>query len=130
MPQISDTIYSDFSLSFIPHPETGELALVTNAKAVIQAFKTLVLTNYYERFQQPFLGSNARAYLFENIDSITASHLRDEIIRLADSDPRVNLISCTVTPEFRTSGYNVIMAFGVNTQTEPVTIKFFLQRLR
>jgi phage baseplate assembly protein W len=130
MPQIADIIYSDFNVVFAPHPETGALARVTNANSVKQAFRNLILTNYYGRFRQPFLASNIRAYLFENPDSITAAHIRDEVIRLAAYDTRVNLIECTVTPELADAGYNIVITFSVVTQTEPIVIKEFLERLR
>jgi hypothetical protein len=130
MPQIKDIIYSDFNLAFAAHPETGDLVLVTNAAAVTQAFKTLVLTNYFERFWHPFLASNVRAYLFENPDGITASHIQDEIIRVAGTDERVHLISCTVTPELAYAGYNIVITYSVVSQTEPVTVSFFLERIR
>jgi phage baseplate assembly protein W len=130
VPQIKDVVYSDLDISFVAHPETGELNRLTNANAVTQALKTLVLTNYFERFQQPFLASNVRAQLFEPFDSITASYIRDEIVRVVSNDPRASLLSCTVTPELSSDGYNVVITYSVTSQTEPITITFFLERLR
>lgn len=131
MPAIKDVIYSDFSIVFSRHPTTGNLSVVQNIDSVIQAIKTLIFTNYYERFKQPFLGSNLRHYLFEPCDSIVASHIRDEIIRLVSMDSRARLISCIVTAELSTvAGYNVMLEIAVNTQSEPVKISFFLEKIR
>ena len=72
-------IYSDFDLSFAANPVTGDISKKTDANAVKQSIKTLVLTRFTERPFQPRLGSPIYGLLFENIDVVSANRLQLEL---------------------------------------------------
>lgn len=88
----SDTVYSDFNITFLPDPVTGDLQKVENDDAVKQSIRLLVLTALNERAFQPGLGSNLRQMLFEPLDDITTTILvktMADVIR--QFEPRVEL---------------------------------------
>lgn len=69
----SPIIYSDFNISFLPDPVTGDLQRVENDAAVRQSIRLLVLTAINERVFQPGLGSTLSQLLFEPLDEITTT---------------------------------------------------------
>ena len=86
-------LYSDLDLSLNLHPVKMDISPVTDVRAVRNAVKNLVLTNFGERPFQPKLGSNVTALLFENTDQFTAIMMKKEIYRLLeDHEPRICLL--------------------------------------
>ena len=57
--------YVDFDLSFKKSPlyENGDILLVTDADAIEQSIKTLLLTNKYERPFKPSMSGGSREFL-------------------------------------------------------------------
>jgi phage baseplate assembly protein W len=89
------------------------------------------LTNFYERPFQPFLGSNIRALLFELVDSVVAASLERQITEtITNYEPRVGIQNITAIPSPDENGYNVRMVFFLVNNPNPVTINFFLERIR
>ena len=123
--------YSDLDLNFTVHPVKKDINKHTDALAVINAVKNLILTNHYERPFQPELGSNVRKLLFENLDVITAAALEKEITQtLNNFEPRVTVLGIIVSPDFDNNSFNVTLQFNIINRTEPVTISFLLERIR
>ena len=84
--------YSDLDLNFTIHPVKKDINRYTNEAAVVNSIKNLILTNHYERPFQPDIGSNVRRILFENMDTITATTLQNEIAQtIRNYEPRVNI---------------------------------------
>jgi phage baseplate assembly protein W len=91
----------------------------------------LILTNHYERPFNPNIGSNVRKLLFENVDIITATALEREISQTIENyEPRVRLSKVYVNADFDNNGFKVRMDFFVVNKTDPITINFFLERIR
>lgn len=77
MAKITNSIvYRDFDFRFLAHPITGKLSLRTNAEAIKQALKCLILTNLYERPYLPSFGSRVKMSLFDNYTAFTESDIR------------------------------------------------------
>jgi len=57
-------VYKDIDLTFAAKP-SGEIFKKTDAAAVKQAVKNLMLTNHFEKPFQPTFGANLRDLLFE-----------------------------------------------------------------
>jgi phage baseplate assembly protein W len=99
--------------------------------AVINSVKNLILTNHYEKPFQPEIGSNIQKLLFENMDNITASAISREIEQtITNFEPRVKIIAINVSPNFDNNAFSVGMEFYIINRTEPITIQFFLERVR
>lgn len=123
--------YTDLDLNFGIHPVKKDILKQSGERAVINSIKNLVLTSHYERPFQPELGSNLRRMLFENMDIITAGAIEREITQTIDNfEPRAKVSKVTAVPDFDNNGYSVSMEFFINNLTNPITITFFLERIR
>ena len=123
--------YSDLDLNFTVHPVKKDINKFTGEMAVIHALKNLIMTNHYESPFHPEIGGNVRALLFENMDTITASALQTEITRTIENfEPRVKILNVSVKPDYDNNAFGVTLSFNVINRTEPVTIRFLLERIR
>jgi phage baseplate assembly protein W len=131
MASIISRKYSDLDLNFTIHPIRKDINKYVNEQAVIHSVKNLLLTNHYERPFNPDLGSNIRRMLFEPMDNITAANIEREIREtIANFEPRVQIITVQVAPNFDQNAFSVYMEFNIVNRTEPVSIRFLLQRIR
>ena len=123
--------FRDLDLSLTLHPIRKDINLHRNEYAVINSVKNLVLTNHYERPFQPDLGSNIRRLLFENVDSIIAAQIEREIEEtITNFEPRVEISKVTTVASPDENKYNVELEFFVINNPNPITINFFLERIR
>ena len=123
--------YSDLDLNFTIHPVKKDINRNIGEMAVINSVKNLILTNHYERPFQPDIGSNVRRLLFENLDNITATSIESEIRQtILNYEPRVNISKLNVVADYDNNGFNVLMQFFIANRTTPITINFFLERIR
>ena len=123
--------YSDLDLNFAIHPVKKDINRNIGERAVINSVKNLILTNHYEKPFQPNIGSNIRRLLFENLDNLTGTTIESEIRQtILNFEPRVNISKLNVVADFENNGYRVIMEFFVSNRTTPITINFFLERIR
>jgi len=126
-----NTGFSDLDLNFTIHPIKKDINRHINETAVVNSIKNLILTNHYEKPFQPDIGSNVRRILFENMDTITATTLQNEIAQtIKNYEPRVNISKLEVAPDFENNGFKVYMEFFVVNVTNPIIINFFLERIR
>lgn len=123
--------YKDLDLNFNIHPIKKDLVKSIGERAVINSIKNLVSTNHYEKPFNPSFGSNLRRLLFENIDKFTASLIEREISEVIQNfEPRARVRSVIVSPTVDQNGFNVQLEFFIVNQTDPLTITFFLERIR
>jgi len=123
--------FSDLDLNFTMHPVKKDINRHINDVAVVNSVKNLILTNHYERPFRPDIGSNVRRILFENMDAISATTLQNEIIQtIKNYEPRINVSKLVVSPDYENNGFTVYMEFFVINRTTPITINFFLERIR
>jgi phage baseplate assembly protein W len=134
MPTITTNVarsYKDLDLLFNVHPIKKDINKHTAEMAVINSVKNLILTNHYERPFQPELGSNVSKLLFENLDFVTASSLEREISQtISNFEPRANVYRITAIPDYDNNCFSIDMEFTIINRTEPITITFFLDRVR
>lgn len=123
--------YLDIDLNFINHPIRGDISAHKDAKAVINSVKNLILTNHYERLFQPEIGSNIRKMLFEPLDDITAIMVEREIREVIKNyEPRADIHALVVKASPDYHSLEVTMTFFMINRTEPITIRFLLERIR
>jgi phage baseplate assembly protein W len=90
-------VWKDLNMNFTKHPLTDDVNRVYDVESIKRSLKNLMLTNYGERPFQPWLGSNIQALLFEQMDPLTISMLRDQIEMLIENfEPRVQIINLEV----------------------------------
>jgi phage baseplate assembly protein W len=123
--------YKDLDLNFTIHPVKKDINKLTAERAVVNSIKNLVSTNHYEKPFNPSFGSNLRRLLFENTDKFTASLIEREITEvIRNYEPRATVSSVIVSPRVDENGFNVQLEFFVVNRTDPLTITFFLERIR
>jgi phage baseplate assembly protein W len=123
--------YKDLDLNFLIHPVRKDINKHKDEMAVINSIKNLMMTNHYERPFQPDLGSNVRRLLFENLDKITAISMEREIRQVIENyEPRAQIKNLDILPDLDNNGFSVRMEFYIMNMTDPVTINFFLERVR
>lgn len=123
--------FKDLDLNFNIHPIKKDINKHTKEMAVINSVKNLILTNFYERPFQPDLGSNVRRLLFENIDTIVAAQLERTVSEtIQNFEPRAQVIKVTAIPAPDENKYKMRLEFYVINNPNPITINFFLERIR
>lgn len=123
--------FKDLDLNFTIHPIKKDINVHSDHYAVINSLKNLVMTNFYERPFQPELGCNLRRLLFENVDMIVASnieHVIEETVK--NYEPRVEIKNIIALPDPDNNKYNIEIQFYIVNISEPITIKFYLERIR
>jgi len=133
---VRDKDYSDLDLDFIAHPATKDVVKKTGVDAIRRSVRNLILTNFYDRKFRHYIGSNAQKILFDNINPLTATYLKNAIVETIENlEPRVALINdrnngvfVKVAPDY--NGYQVSISFTIVNTGEPATITLFLERLR
>lgn len=123
--------YKDLDLDFFPHPVRKDINKKVDESAVIQSLKNLILLNHYEKPFHPEIGSNVRKLLFEPLDSITANILAKEIRNVVENfEPRVQLENVYAIANDEENAFEITLEFFLVNAPEPLTIQFFLERLR
>jgi phage baseplate assembly protein W len=123
--------YKDLDLNFRAHPVTKDVVKRTGNAAIIGALRNLILTNLYEKPFQPSFGSRVRGLLFEDVSFITANILQTEISNvIANFEPRVGVDAIRVQANPEQNRYDVAIRFFINNLEAPVTINFFLEKVR
>ena len=93
--------FKDISMTFQANPLNGDLIGLKNENAIARALRNIVFTLPGEKFFDENFGSHISASLFENIDDITASAIKDDIIQsINNNEPRVDLQRVTIYPNF------------------------------
>jgi len=126
--------FKDLSVTFGAHPNTDDLLVVKNDKAIKIALQNLVMTKRGERPFNSNLGSRVSELLFDLLDYGTAASLRDEIVILINKyEPRVNLTDVIVTPDEGNNAFEIYIEFeiiGREVEGAPLSTEFLLRRTR
>ena len=84
--------FKDISATFQINPLNRDLIQLKNANAIARSIRNLIMTVPGERPFNPVLGSQVTSLLFENLDKLTASSIKSEIINtLTNFEPRIRL---------------------------------------
>ena len=129
--RISKT-FRDISMSFKVNPLNDDLIAIKNQTAIARSLRNLVLTAPGERFFNENLGSNVNNLLFENMDDVTASSIKDEIQNTINNyEPRVKLLKTIVSPNFETLEFDVVIKYEIiGVEAQPQQLSFALEPAR
>jgi len=106
--------FKDVSMSFKVNPLNSDLIALKNASAISRSIRNIVFTTPGEKFFQPTFGSRVSQMLFENMDEITSLTIQDEIENsIRRFEPRVNLRSVRVNPDFDSNQYDVVITYQI-----------------
>jgi phage baseplate assembly protein W len=123
--------YQDIDLSFQKNPITRDIFTLTDAEAVRKSVKHLVLTKFFERRLNPYIGSTVYMQLFENITPYTLANLRRSIIDVINNfEPRAELLSVNINPDIDNNYIEVNISFYIINLPEVYDVKITVERLR
>ena len=124
--------FKDISMTFQSNPLTNDLIALKNESAIARSIRNIVFTLPGEKFFNENFGSRVSRSLFENIDQISASIIKDEIENSINNfEPRVSLIDVQSIPDYDNGGFNVIIIYRVVGADIPSQqLEFVLQPTR
>ena len=106
--------FKDISMSFQTNPLNDDLIALKNSSAIARSIRNIVFTQPGEKFFNPNFGSRVSESLFDNIDNTSADVIRDEIRNsIRNFEPRVNLLSVIVRPNFDFNEMNVTIKYEI-----------------
>ena len=124
--------FRDISMTFQNNPLNSDLIVLKNETAIARSIRNIVFTLPGEKFFNPNFGSRVSRSLFENIDQISASIIKDEIENSINNfEPRVSLIDVQTIPDYDNNGFNVNIVYRVVGADIPAQqLEFVLQPTR
>jgi len=126
----SDRFYSDIDLSF-KKKRNGDIFKKTDANAVKQAVKNLILTNHYEKPFSPFFGCNIRDMLFELGDQFLDFEIKQKIkLAIRNYEPRADVLDVSTNYRDYANSLDVSITFLILSTNETITLETEISRLR
>ena len=124
--------FRDISMTFQSNPLTNDLIALKNETAIARSIRNIVFTLPGEKFFNPNFGSRVSRSLFENIDEISASNIRDEIATsIVNFESRVSLIDVQTIPDYDNGAFNVNIIYRIVGADIPAQqLEFVLQPTR
>ena len=124
--------FKDLSASFENNPLNNDLIGLRNENAIARSVRNLVQTIQGERPFQPVLGSNVQNLLFDNMDKLTASSIKQEIINTIENyEPRVEIGEVTVEPNYDNNEFHVsVQYYIVGIDVPEQELSFVLESTR
>lgn len=123
--------YTDIDLTFQAKPSSGEIFKKTDAAAVKQSVKTLVMCNTLEKPFRPTFGGDVRGQLFELAYKGKDALIRQKIIKnIQFYEPRAEVISLDVDLQPDQNALSLVLKFKVVNTEEEVEFTTTLSRLR
>ena len=124
--------FKDISMTFQSNPLNEDLIAIKNENAIARSLRNIVFTKPGEKFFNESFGSRISESVFENIDSITATIITDEIREsITNYEPRVNLESVNAFPDYDNNSFNVTITYDVVGSEIPTQeLQFVLQSSR
>ena len=124
--------FKDISMTFQSNPLNDDLIAIKNENAIARSLRNIVYTLPGEKFFNQSFGSRITESLFENIDSITATVIVDEIRESINIyEPRVKLIDVKAFPDYENNGFDVIITYDViGAEIPRQELQFVLQSSR
>jgi phage baseplate assembly protein W len=124
--------FKDISMSFQVNPLNLDLIALKNETAIARSVRNIVFTLPGEKFFDSNFGSRISNSLFENVDQISASIIRDEIRNsITNYEPRVELIDVQTTPDYDNASFDVLIQYRIiGADVLPQQLEFVLQPTR
>ncbi len=118
--------FSDFDFGFTP--AVADIKTVEDEASINQSIKNILLTNRGEVFFDPLFGSGIRQLLFEKMNIITETLLKDEITySIENYEPRVEINNITIDPDYDNLTYSVSIDYIIVKLNTLGTVDISLQ---
>lgn len=112
--------FKDIDLSFMPHPVSGDIRVLSNEEAIKRAVRNLVQTIDGERPFQSNLGTDVTRSLFDFVDYGTASVITQQIFDvLRGFESRIANTVVRVDPKPDENTFEVFISYDIIGQSFP-----------
>jgi phage baseplate assembly protein W len=123
--------YRDIDLDFLIHPMTKDIVARSDVDAINGSIIRIIRTQRGERVFQSAFGSTIYHSLFEPMSLETRVILEGAIEQaIRRFEPRCELKGVQVEAEPDRNGYTVTIIYVPINEGDPVSVNFFLNRLR
>ena len=124
--------FRDISMTFQRHPLNDDIIALKNEQAIARSVRNIVFTTPGETFFDEDFGAKINEALFENIDSISANVIQQEIRQsITNYEPRVNVRGVKVNPNYDNNEFNVTIVYEIiGADVPPQELQFVLQQTR
>ena len=123
--------YKDLDFTFKQNPNTNDVGIKKDNAAVIQSCLNILRTNHGERPFQYEFGANLRAYLFENMNNITAANIGTSVnTALANYEPRIKVLNTNIQTRPEDNEVFIKVTGKVISTNEIIDISTTIERLR
>lgn len=126
-----DRIYKDIDCSFTPNPTTGDIYKSTDANAVRQSVKNLLMTEKGVMPFRPYYGAGLEDMLFSLSTDLDEDDIEQRVRSTIDNyEPRAELrdVKVAIRPDYNSADITII--FGVVNTTKVVTLGLTIARVR
>ncbi len=124
--------FKEIIMSFQVNPLNLDLIALKNETAIARSVRNIIFTLPGEKFFDSNFGSRISNSLFENVDEISASIIKDEIRNsITNYEPRVELIDVQTTPDYDNASFDVLIQYRIiGADVPPQQLEFVLQPTR
>ena len=128
---IKQAIFSDIDLNFTRHPITDDISRKTDAAAVNQALRNLILTANYERPFNSNLGSPIRGLMFEPYSPMLRIMLKTVVEQTIENfEPRISLQDVIISPDDSNNSLEISIYYYILNSTALQSFQMTLERTR
>ena len=125
-------LHLDIENNFIQHSSfksnQNDIRVDYDSQAVRNSIRNILTTRPYSKIYSPTFGSKLESYLFEGISEFRASLIGREINSiLTKYEPRINITSITVFPNFNSNSYSVQLEYSLVDNNLIDTLEILLQ---
>jgi len=123
--------WADLDLNLTLHPIRKDIVMLRDDKAIKNAVKNLLQSNFYDRPFQSTVGANLRGLLFEPNDAITRICMRENIKEvLSKHEPRIRLQGLYVEDASQGNSFKITVLFQILESSAETEVEIILRRLR
>lgn len=124
--------FKDISLSFQPHPVTGDLPVLKNERAIMRSVRNIVQTIPGEKFFAPDFGSDVYGQLFElstpNVKTLIELQIQES---LENYEPRIDNVEVFANSRPDRNEFDVTVTYDiVGQEFPPQNYTFILKSTR
>ena len=106
--------FKDISMSFQVNPLNNDLIGLKNETAIARSVRNIVMTLPGEKPFNENFGSKVSGLLFENMDSLVATQIEDEIRQsIANYEPRVRVRRIDSVPNYDDNAYYCTIVYQI-----------------
>ena len=123
--------FLDVDLTFKRNQITNDVRVKSDAVAINQSLKNLILTNHFERPFDPEFGGNIWEMIFEPLDSFSVINIEERIQRaIKIKEPRVENLRIKIRPLREENTVIVKIYYTVPRSDAEQTTQFSIERVR